>query len=146
MHLPVQGDDHRFTGREIAHQLESERIERDALRRHHVLPAAGRLPNAEADGTNRARVAKRHHPVAEDQRHHRVTADTAPVDAGHRVEDRVLVEREPVAVRELAGEDVEEDLGVRLGVQVPQLVAKHLLGQLPGVDQIAVVRQRDAVG
>ena len=145
MHLPVQSDDQRLARREVANELEPEGVERDALRRHHVLHALRRLPCAEAERPDRARVAECNHPVAEDQRHRRVAAETAPVDVGHRAEDRVLVQREPVLARQLAREEIEEDLGVRLRVHVPQLVAEHLLAELPGVDQVAVVRERDAV-
>ena len=143
--LSAFGDDHRFAGRQIADPLEPERVERDALRRHHVLGALHGLPHAEADRTNRARVPECHHAVAEDERHRRVAAETAPVDAGHRIEDGVLVEREPVRARKLARERVQQDLGVGLRVHVAQIVAKHLLAERPGIDQVAVVRERDAV-
>ena len=36
-------------------------------------------------------------------------------------------------------------LGVRLGVHVPQIFAKRFLSELAGVDQVAVVRECDAV-
>ena len=44
-----EGDDHRFARLEIAHELETERIERDALRRHHVLEPLCRLPCTKAE-------------------------------------------------------------------------------------------------
>ena len=67
------------------------------------------------------------------------------MDAGDRIEDGVLVEREPVRARKLARERIQQDFGVRLGIHVAEIVAKHLLAERPGIDQIAVVRKRDAV-
>jgi len=144
--LPVQSDDHRLARREVADELEPQGVERDALRRHHVLHTQRRLADSIAKRPDRAWVAERHHSVAEDQRHRRVAAETSPVDIGHRAENRVLVQCESALARQLAREEIEEDLGVRLRVHMPQLVAEYLLAKRPGVDQVAVVCQRDAVG
>ena len=46
----------------------------------------------------------------------------------------------------LAREDVQQNLRVRLGVHVAQIVAKHLPAERLGIDQVAVVRERDPVG
>ena len=41
---------------------------------------------------------------------------------------------------------VQENLGVRLGVHVTQIVSKHLLAERLGIDEVAVVGKRDPVG
>ena len=133
-------------GARIAHQLESEQIEGDAFRGDHVLHARGRLPDPEADRTNREWITERHHRVSRNERHRRVGALATLVDPGHRFEDRIRVELNLVGTCKLACENVEEDLGIRLGVHVPELLAKHLLPELPGVDQVSVVCERYPVG
>src|SRR3546814_2807774 len=46
---------------------------------------------------------------------------------------------------ELVREHVEQHFRIRLGVDVAPILLEHLAAQRIGVDQVAVVRQRDAV-
>ena len=143
---PVHRDDDRLARGEVALQLEPEQVEGDALRGHDILLALGGLPGSEADRADRVRIAERDHAIPGDERHRRVAAHAPLVNPRHRVEDRVRVELERMGAGELAGEDVEQQLGIRLRVDVAELLPKHRLAQLTGVDQVAVVRQGDTVG
>jgi hypothetical protein len=48
-------------------------------------------------------------------------------------------------VRDLVREDVQQDLGIRVRVDVAAVVAEELAAQLVGIDQVAVVAEHDAV-
>ena len=65
---------------------------------------------------------------------------------GHRAEDVLLVDAELPLDLELVGKDVEQDLGVRLGIDMPQVVDEEVALQVLGIGQIAVMGQHDAVG
>ena len=43
-------------------------------------------------------------------------------------------------------EDVQQDLRIGAGVEVAQIIAHEVFLEWPGVGQIAVVRERDAIG
>ena len=66
-----------------------------------------------------------------------------PLDGG---EDLVGVEVEPGDLRlQLVGEHVDEQLGVRAGVEVAAVDVEQLLGELARVGEVAVVHEHDAV-
>ena len=65
---------------------------------------------------------------------------------GHRLEYIVLVDAQLALTLQLMGEDVEQDLGIGIGVDVTQILHEHLPLEVFCVGQIAVVRQADPVG
>jgi hypothetical protein len=68
----------------------------------------------------------------------------APVQPGHRAEDRRWVERiGRCALLQFVRQHVEQHLGVRIRVDVPAIDPEHLALELLGIDQIAVMTQRD---
>ena len=59
-------DEHRLARRDVAHQLEAEHVERDALRRHHVFVAVARVSRSpEHQRADAVRIAERDQAVAE---------------------------------------------------------------------------------
>ena len=65
---------------------------------------------------------------------------------GNGLEDRLFIQRQLAQLEKLVGKHVEEDLRVGVGIDVAQVGAKYVALELVGVDQVAVVGQRDAVG
>ena len=68
------------------------------------------------------------------------------MDAGDRGEDVRRLRLVGADLLQLVGQDIEQDFRVRIGVDVAQVGAEDIRLQLPGVGEIAVVRQADAVG
>ena len=132
-------------GRDVAHHLEAQRVERDALGGDHVLVALLGLGAAEDERPDAVGVAEREQPVAGDHRHHRVGAAAAPVDAGHRREDGRRIELVVGGVLlQLVREHVQQHFGIGVGVDVPQVLPEQLVLQLLGVGEVAVVPEHDA--
>jgi hypothetical protein len=80
-----------------------------------------------------------------DHRSDRIGAANPVVQRGHCPEDRLRIE--PVADRsalELMREHVEQYFGIRIGVDVPQVLLEHLLLQRIGVRQVAVMAEDNA--
>ena len=138
-------DEDRLARRDVAQHGEAERLERDRFARGDVFGAAHRLLHADDERPDAVRIAEREEPVAGDHRDDRIRAAAALVHAGDRGEDRVRVE--PRVVRralELERQHVEQDLGVRIRVDVAEIELKELALQRLAVRQVAVVRERDA--
>ena len=91
-------------------------------------------------------IAEAEDAEAGDHGHRRIAAPAAPVHPRHGAEDVLLVDAQLPLDLQLVGEDVEQDLGVRLGVEVAQVVDVDVALQVLRVGQVAVVGQRDAVG
>ena len=64
----------------------------------------------------------------------------------YRAEDLLRFQGEHAGQLEFVGEDVEQHLGVGVGVDVAQVFAEDFLFQLQGVGEIAVVCQRQTEG
>ncbi len=143
--LSVGREQHRFARRDIAQTLESEDIERDGFRRHHVFLARSGFALAENERTDAVRIAEREHAVVEHQRDNRITAARARMHAGDGFENLIGREVMPVLDLDFVREDVEQHFGIRIGVDVAAIALVHLSAQRIGVDQIAVVAERDAV-
>jgi hypothetical protein len=84
--------------------------------------------------------------MADDHGDHREAAAAAPEDGLQRREQ--LVGRQPLRgiLLQLAGEDVEQHLGIGAGIQVAAIAAHQLSRQLGDVGQVAVVPEADAKG
>ena len=63
---------------------------------------------------------------------------------GNRLEYVVLGDRQLACILQFVGEYVEQNLGVRIGVYVPTIVAKQFAFEDLGIDEVAVVCQRNA--
>ena len=92
------------------------------------------------------RVAEADQAEAVDHRHGRIAAAAAAVDTGHRPEDILGIGFQLAGALQFIRQDVEQDLGVRARVDVPQVGIEKLRPELGGVGQVAVVGQRNAVG
>ena len=112
----------------------------------YSVPAVG-LVVADHRRADAERIAEGEHAVAGDHRHHRVGAAHAAVHVGHRGEDGLRIEAQlHRGLLELVREHVHQHLGVRAGVDVAPVGAEHLVLQLIGVRQVAVVAEHDAEG
>ena len=109
--------------------------------------AFGRLVAADDQRPDAVGVAESQQAVTGDHRHHGIGATAAPVHAGHRLENGFRVELVPGRRRlQLMRQDIEQHLGIGIGVDVAQILQKHVALQLLGVGEVAVMRQHDAEG
>ena len=81
--LAVEIDEHRLARRDVAHELEAQRIQRHAFRRHQIFHALLGLVAADHQRTDAVRIAERQQAVAGNHRHHCIGAAAASVHAGH---------------------------------------------------------------
>ena len=145
--IAVQVDENRLARRHVAHQLEAERVERDAFRRDLVIVTAIGLGPAEHQRPDTVGVAEREQSVAGNHRHHRIGPAAAPVHAGNRAEDRRRIELvigRPLL--QLVRENVQQHFGIRVRVDVAQILAEKIVLQLLGIGEIAIVSEHDAEG
>src|SRR5688572_4239607 len=138
-------DEHGFAGPYVTQQLEAQHVERDALRGKHVLATARAIPAADHQRSYAVRVPETEHAMTENHRDNRVRSAAAPVHRAHDREDVVGGRPWRPEALHLAGEDVEQHLGVGAGVQMPEILAHEHVGQLGGIGEVAVVREADAV-
>jgi hypothetical protein len=143
--LAVLGDVHRFAGCQVTDQGEAEHVQRYAFGGDHVFHAFVGVTLAEHDRADRMRVTEADDAVAGNHRHHRITAGATLVHVGDGRKHIFLGRLQLATHRQLVGEDVEQHLGVRAGVDVAQVRFVDLLGQLLDIGQVAVVRQGDAI-
>jgi hypothetical protein len=64
----------------------------------------------------------------------------------HRAEDILLVDPQLALELELMGKDVEQDLGIRRGVEVAKIFDEEVALEILGIREVAVVGKHDAVG
>ncbi len=82
-------DEHGLARQHVALELEPDRVERDALGRHHPLDTVRGLAHAEHERPDPVRIAERDDAVADDHRDDRVAARAALVQRLDRVEDLI---------------------------------------------------------
>ena len=147
-HLGVQlavGRHHdRLARLHVAHQLEAQQVERDRLGGHRVLLTLRRLAFAEHQRADAVRVAEGNQAKAQHQRDDGVAALAATVHGPNGRERRSR--RQGAALGQLVGHHVHQHFGIGFGVHMPAVLLEHLSAQGLGVDQVAVVGQRDAPG
>jgi hypothetical protein len=143
--LSARIDQHGFARLDVAQELEAERINRHALRRDKILHALWRFVTTDHQRTNTVGIAEGQQAIAGNHRHHGVSPLDTLVHAGHRLEDDLgidLIFRR--SSLQLVGQYVEQYLGIRVGVHVPQVLQEHVALQLLGIRQVAVVREHQA--
>ena len=134
-----------FTGLQVAHPFELQRIERDALRGDHVVLPAVSFTLAQHERPNAVRVAKGDDAEADDHRDDRVTAAAALVHGFDGIENIVRRGLAVHASLQLVREHIEQHFGIRVGRQMPAIFANQQLSQLVVVRQVAVVREANTV-
>jgi hypothetical protein len=140
-------DEHGLARHHIAHHPKAQSLERDRLRRHQVLGAGVGLGHAVAQRPDAERIAEREHAIAGDLGDHGIGAAHPSMDLGNRLEDGVRVELLTHRSRlQFVGQHVEQHFGIGLGVDVPAVAPEHVVLQLLGIGQVAVVDQRDPEG
>ena len=129
VHAAVEVDEDRLAGRHVAHQLVAGALERDRLAGHHHLGATRRpVRFAEAQRPDAERVAEGQQAVAGDQRDHRVRALQALVHRATALKIASGVSgRSRAASSSSCASDVDQHLGVALGVDVAAVDVEQLL-------------------
>ncbi|MNI55712.1 hypothetical protein D3C73_1106780 [compost metagenome] len=89
------------------------------------------------------RIAESDQAQAQHHADHRIAALAATVHAGHRADGGFRAEL--ALLFQFISEHVQQHFAVRIGIDVAAVLLEHLLAQVLGVDQVAVVGQRDAV-
>ena len=144
--LALLGDVHRFARRDIAQELKAQGIERHAFGSNHILGAAiANIAFAQHQRTDTVRVAEGDHTVTDNHRHAGVSATDLAVSRGNSGEDVIGFQRIMAEVVEFAGEDIQQDLGIRSGVDVAALLFEQFLTQFVRIGQVTVVGKRNAI-
>ncbi len=146
MQAPEFVDEHRLARGHVAHQVETQYIQRDIFGGQHVLVALAGAAQAQHQRTYAVGVAKTQHTIADQHGDHGVAAAAAPVDRAGGREDVGRRHARRTHALQLGSEHVQQHFGIGLGIQVAAILAHQHFGQLGGVRQVAVVRQADAVG
>ncbi|MFM2065281.1 MAG: hypothetical protein RLZZ584_190 [Pseudomonadota bacterium] len=145
--LAVDVDEDGLARRDVAHHAVAVAFQRHRFARHHPVATFGRLQLAQAQRADAVRVAEGQQAVAGDQHHHGVGALDAPVHRRHGLEH--LGGRQRLVARgqlQLVGQDVDQHLGVALGVEMATVHAEQLGLERLGVGDVAVVHQHQAEG
>ena len=124
---PMRVDVHDFTRRHVAHELEPEHVERDALGGEHPLGALRRFALAEHQRTDAVRIAEGQQPVADDHRDDGITAAATAIHGAHRREDVGGRDPRRADALQLRGEHVEQHFGIGAGVEVAAVFALDAL-------------------
>ena len=141
MHVDI--DD--FTRGDIAHQLETEHVERNAFGGQHPFRTLRRLALPEHQRADAVRIAQAQQPMADDHGDDGVTAAAAPIHRADRGENVGRRDARRTDALQLGGEHVEQDFRIGTGVEVAAILAFDDFGEFARVGEIAVVREADAV-
>jgi hypothetical protein len=133
-------------GRHVAHHLEAQHVERDALGGQHPLGALLGVALADHQRTDAVRIAKAQDAVADHHGDHRVAAAAAAVDGVGGGENVGRRHARRADALQFGGQHVEQHFGIRGRVQVAPVLAHQHFGQFARVGQVAVVAEADAVG
>ena len=142
----VHIDEDRFACLQIADQMKPQHIEHATLRGDHILRPRRNASLPDHHRTDAMGIAEGHQAVAVDHGDHRIAAPAAAMHAAHRPEDGLGGERRAAGFVQFMGEDVEQDLGIRVGIDVAPIDLEEFPFQLMGIGQVAVVGQGDPVG
>ncbi len=145
MHRAFLVDEYRLAGRDVPLEVEAERIECHGLGCNHALDSVQRSAHAQDGRPDSVRIAKRDNAVTDDESDDGVGAGTAAMHALDGVEDTVYGKPVRRLRAELVSEYVEQNLRVRLRIEMPAIALDDVAFQLFGIHEIAVVRQAHAV-
>ena len=145
MELAVLGDVDGLARGDVADQRKAQGVKRNALRGDHVLgPAVLILSASEYQRADAVGVAEGDKPCADDEGNNGIGAVRLGVHCPYGLED-VLGSRGQVrSAAELMGKEVDKDLAVAAGVEVPAAVLLDVLGELADISEVAVVGKRNA--
>ena len=104
-----------------------------------------RLARAQHHRPDPMRITNAQQAVPADQGQGRKRPAAAPVNRVHRTEDVPGLEMGRILVLQFVRENVEQQFGIRFGVDVAPVAVEQLLRQALRVDQIAIVAERDSV-
>jgi hypothetical protein len=96
-------------------------------------------------GSDAVRIAESEHAGSRDHRHRRIAAPAAPMHTGDGTEDILVVDTKLALKLKLVGQDVQQYLGVGLGIEVSQILGEEIAFEILGIREVAVVRENDPV-
>ena len=147
MHRAVCGNNERLARLQIAHDAKTLRLQRHRFTGNHVLRAAVlRLALAINNRADGKRIAEGHQTIVANHRHHRIRAAHPAVGSGDVVEDNFRRRPQLLLPLNLMRENIEQRLRIRMRVDMAQIAGINGADKLIGIGEIAVVRERDAVG
>ena len=137
-------NEYRLARRHVAHALEAQGIERHAFRGDQILRSFFVLGHADYQRPDAERIAKRQQAITGDHRHDRISAPAASMHPRDGLENGRWIELETGAgFLEFMCQHVEQHLGIRPGIHMPQILAENFALQALGIGQVAVMAQDD---
>jgi hypothetical protein len=145
MQAPEHVDVDHLTRRHVAHQLETQHVERDALRGQHPFGAFRGFALTQHQRPNAVRIAEGQQSMADDHGDDGVAPAAAPIDRAHGRKDIRRGDPRRAHALQLGSQHVEQDLGIGSGVEMTAVFALEDFRELTRIGQIAVVSEADAI-
>ena len=142
----VSLDEDRFTRVDIANGVEAQDIESDILRCKHEVGSVFCFSLAVNQRPNSMRIAECQNPEARNHGNHAVGAPTPFMHPFDCLKNIFWRNAQLPKLVQFVGKNIEKDLGIRIGVEMPLILNKELMLQGFGIGQVAVMRQSDPVG
>ena len=139
-------DEDRLARGDVGDKLKAQGIQGHALGGDHVLVPVRRLALAVDHGADAMGVPEAKDAKAGDHGHRGIATPAAAMDALDGAKHVLLVDAQLALDLQLMGEDVEQDLRVGLGIDVPQVLGEEVMLQGLGIGQVAVMGEDDAIG
>ena len=137
----------RLPWHHVAHQFEAKGGQRYALGRDEEFRALLRVVATDDQRPYSIRIAEGKQPIAGNQGHDGIGPAAATVNVCHRGEYGFRVEFLAFCRElELVREDIQQDFRIGTGVDVPEVLTKHLLLERFGIGEVAVVPEDDSKG
>ena len=142
LQLAMGINQYRLTRFHVAQHLEAQRVDGHAFGGNQILGALGRIVTADDQRPDPVRIAKGKQAVSGNHGDHSIGATNATMDTRYGLENGFCVDL-IFGGRglQLMGQHIEQHLRVGVGVHVAQVLQEHVLFQVFGIGQIAVVRQ-----
>ncbi len=122
--IVLEVDKDRLTRTDVAHPLKTEHIDGHAFRSDHIFHAVLRFALPKDDRPDPVRVAESHDAHSRDHGHCRVAPAAALMQTSHRRKDILGIDPKLAHALQFMSEDVEQDLGIGIGVDVAQIFAE----------------------
>ena len=140
--VALEIDEYRFTRRNVAQELEAQRIQRHAFGRDQVFHALVGLVAAHHQRTDAVHVAECQQAVARNHRHHGIRAATTAMHGGDSGKDGLGIETEVGGVGlQFMRQHVEQHFRIGVGIHMAHVLEEQFFLQLRGVGEIAVMAQ-----
>jgi len=136
--------EYRLARRHIAQQFEPEYVQYHALGGNHIFSPVFRFQFADNQGADAKRVAEGQHAIVGDHGDYRIGTTATAMHTGHGIEHHIHVQHRIVCgLLDFMRQHVKQNFRIGIGIDMAQILAKHLALELLGVGQVAIVSEHN---